>query len=146
MIEVFFSLYVYPFRYMFFPKLDELKTSMEVSCCAFVIYFSFIDSRNSENPSLIILIVDNSLYHTHHLNQIGLRSIQCCLQVKSFLIKMLFNFSICFVRLTLINKVDSSVINIQHRQDRSDRVRFYIEFTKIGVEILKGKGYAVSIV
>ena len=93
----------------------------------------------------------NTIYHAphinnQHLNQIGLRSIQCCLQVKSFLIKILFNFSICFVRLTLIDKINSSVINIQHRQDRRDRVRFYIEFTKIGVEILKGKGYAVSIV
>ena len=116
-----------------------------------MIDYPFIDSRNSRNPCFLILIVDNSLYHAphinnQHLNQIGLRSIQYCLQVKSFLIKILFNFSICFVRLTLIDKINSRVINIQHRQDRRDRVRFYIEFTKIGVEILKGIGYAVSIV
>lgn len=113
-----------------------------------VITFSFIDSKNLKFANLTI---DNSLYHApniknQHLNQIGLRSIQYCLEVKSFLINILFNFSICFFQLTLIDKIDYIFINIQHRQDRHDRIRFYIEFTKIEVEMLKGKGYTVSII
>jgi len=101
-------------------------------------------------PHRLQLGIDNNLYHAPHINnqhpnQIGLKSIQCCLQVKSFLIKILFNFSICFVRPTLIDEIDYSVINTQHRQNHLDRVIFYIESTKIGVQTLD-KGCAVNII
>ena len=55
---------------------------------------------------------------------------------------MLFNLIICFVRFTLIDKKDSSVINIQYPQDRRDRVKFYIEFTKIGAFVMTHHVYA----